>query len=76
MECRSCTAGSTHSEPLCQLHGKHLDIYCEKDHKLLCSECIITQHQHHKLCTVAAVTTALPSAPTRKGLHLPSTKPK
>lgn len=41
------------SEPLCKQHQKRIDIFCEKDHKLLCSECIIHSHQHHKMITVS-----------------------
>jgi hypothetical protein len=36
-------------DPYCKLHNKKVEIYYEKDQKLLCSECIIHSHQHHKM---------------------------
>lgn len=40
-------------EVLCKQHSKKIEIFCEKDNKLLCSECMIQGHQHHKMITVA-----------------------
>ena len=42
-------------DPYCKLHNKKVEIYYEKDQKLLCSECIIHSHQHHKMRTVTEV---------------------
>ncbi|MED6250106.1 hypothetical protein ATANTOWER_024806 [Ataeniobius toweri] len=37
---------------VCALHRKLMDLYCQTDEELICTECTVDKHKHHKFVSI------------------------